>query len=80
MAIKALSKEQILALPAAVDIPTAGRCFGIGRTRAYEMARSGKFPCPVLPLDREFRVTRAAILAALGIADEPVADVSASAA
>lgn len=69
MAIKGLTPEQILALPAAVDIPKAGECFGIGRSKAYELARAGKFPVPVLPLGDMFRVTRSSILAYLGIED-----------
>ncbi len=69
MATKGLTPEQILALPAAVDIPKAGECFGIGRSKAYELARSGQFPVPVLPLGDMFRVTRASILAYLGIED-----------
>jgi hypothetical protein len=59
MAIKGLTPEEILALDAAVDIPTAGKCFKMGRSKAYELARSGKFPVPVLPLGATFCVTRA---------------------
>lgn len=62
-----LTVEQVLALPAAVDLPTAGRAFGLGRTLAYDLARAGEFPCPVLPLGRRFRVTKANLLKALGI-------------
>lgn len=69
MAIKGLTPEEILALDAAVDIPTAGKCFGMGRSKAYELARNGKFPVPVLPLGATFCVSRSAILAALGIED-----------
>jgi hypothetical protein len=69
MAIKGLTREEILALDAAVDIPTAGKCFKLGKSTAYELARSGKFPVPVLPLGKSFRVTRASILAYLGIED-----------
>jgi hypothetical protein len=74
MAIKGLTPEEILALPAAVDIPKAGECFGLGRSKAYELARKGDFPCPVLPLGKQFRVSRSAILAALGIEDRQLAD------
>ena len=69
MAIKGLTREEILALDAAVDIPTAGKCFSLGKSTAYELARAGKFPVPVLPLGKSFRVTRASILAYLGIED-----------
>jgi predicted DNA-binding transcriptional regulator AlpA len=69
MAIKGYTREEILALDAAVDIPTAGKCFRLGKSTAYELARAGKFPVPVLPLGKSFRVTRASILAYLGIED-----------
>ena len=70
---KGLTPEQILQLPAAVDIPTAGLAFGYGKTKAYQMARRGQFPCDVLPMGSGFRVTRAAICEVLGIKEPPPA-------
>ncbi|MDP4511176.1 DNA-binding protein [Nonomuraea turcica] len=66
---QALTIEELLALPATVDLPTAGRAFGIGRTKAHELARSGTFPCHVLRIGSTYRVGRAAILRALDIDD-----------
>jgi predicted DNA-binding transcriptional regulator AlpA len=79
MAVKGFSREEILALDAAVDIPTAGRCFKMGKSTAYDLARRGQFPVPVLPLGKSFRVTRASILAYLGIEDVPAAPAEQSA-
>lgn len=62
----ALTSEELRALPAAVDLVTAGRAFGIGRTKAHELVRAGEFPVPVLRLGRTYRVTRADLLRALG--------------
>ena len=59
-----------IALPVSVDLVTAARCFGIGRTKAHELARAGEFPCDVLRLGVKYRVTRAALLRALGIPAE----------
>jgi predicted DNA-binding transcriptional regulator AlpA len=67
MTKKPMSEAELLALPMTVDMATAGRAFGMGRTKAYEMARAGDFPCPVLPLGRRFVVTKAALLKAHGI-------------
>ncbi|HEX4103840.1 MAG TPA: DNA-binding protein [Pseudonocardiaceae bacterium] len=53
-------------LPSVVDLVTAGRAFGIGRTKSHELVRAGKFPVPVLRLGNSYRVTRAALLRALG--------------
>jgi hypothetical protein len=74
MRIKPLTEEEILALPPAVDIPTAGRCFGLGRTASYALARAENFPVEVLELGpQSFRVTKASICAKLGIKDPATA-------
>lgn len=64
-----MQKDELLALPVTVDLKTAGRAFGLGRTRAYELARAGEFPCRVIPVGRKFKVPRSALLEALGIKD-----------
>lgn len=55
------------ALPHALDIVTAGRLLGIGRTTAYHLARQDQFPVPVLRIGRGYRVPTAPLLALLGI-------------
>jgi hypothetical protein len=62
-----MSTAELLNLPAAVDLVTAGRAFGIGRSKAYELAKAGAFPCPVLRLGERYRVTRADLLRTLGL-------------
>lgn len=66
---KPLSADQVRALPAAVDLKTAGEAFGLGRTITYELAATGEFPCPVLQFGRLKKVTRASIMQALGISE-----------
>lgn len=61
--------EEVRSWPVTVDVRTAGRAFGVGRDQAYRLAREGNFPVPVLHLGRYLRVTRASVLAALGIED-----------
>jgi hypothetical protein len=39
----------VLTWPVTVDVPTAGRCFGLGRDVSYELARTGGFPTPRPP-------------------------------
>lgn len=58
---------EVLALPAAVDLTTAARAFGIGRNKAYELAAADKFPVSVLTLGRQMRCTKAEICEALGL-------------
>ena len=62
-----MTEEDLLALPAAVDLITAGRAFGLGKTKSYELARAGEFPCRVLRVGGGYRVARRALLEALGI-------------
>lgn len=59
--------EELLALPVSVDLVTAGRAFGLGRTKAFELAQSDEFPCRVLRVGKKYRVPRSAIFEALGI-------------
>jgi len=65
--------EELLALPVSVDVPTAGRAFGMHRDTAYTAAREGSFPCPVLRVGSRYVVPRAGILRALGIEQSPAA-------
>jgi hypothetical protein len=64
---KALGVEEILALPAAVDLVTAGKALGIGRTKIHELARRDELPFPVLRLGAAYRVRRADLIECLGL-------------
>lgn len=61
-----MSQHELRALPVSVDLVTAARAFGIGRSQAYELARQGTFPVQVLRVGRKLRVTRADLLRSLG--------------
>lgn len=63
----ALSRDEILGLPAAVDIETAGRALGLKRSTAYALAKRGEFPVRTLRAGRSYRVVTAELLALLGI-------------
>ena len=65
-----LKREELLALPASIDIVTAGRAFGVGRTTAYALARTGEFPCRVIRAGRAYRAVTADLLRVLHIAPE----------
>ncbi|MFI0354214.1 helix-turn-helix domain-containing protein [Actinomadura sp. 9N407] len=62
-----MSPAEIRSLPVTVDLVTAGRAFGIGRTTAYQLARTGRFPCPVMQVGRSYRVRTADLLTSLGL-------------
>jgi hypothetical protein len=65
--IRPMTTQELLALPVSVDIVTAGRAFGLGRTKSHELARAGEFPCRVMRVGERYRVPRTEILRALGI-------------
>jgi Helix-turn-helix domain len=52
-----------------VDLLTAGRVLGIGRTTAYALARSGEFPCPVVRVGGAYKVPTSGLLRLLGLSD-----------
>lgn len=66
-----LSYEEVLSLPVSVDLVTAAHCFGISRTTAHELVRAGQFPCKVLRLGKQYRVTRSELFSVLGIETAP---------
>lgn len=61
-----MSRQELLALPTVVDLQTACRALGIGRTAGYELARTGMFPCSLLKCGRTYRVPTARLLDVLG--------------
>ena len=62
-----LTRTELLALPVVVDVPTAARALGLGRSTAYELARRDEFPCLVLRVGSSYRVPTAGLLKVLGI-------------
>jgi predicted DNA-binding transcriptional regulator AlpA len=54
-------------LPPVLDLPTAARLLGIGRTAAYQLVKSNEWPTPVIRVGRLIRVPTAPPLALLGI-------------
>ncbi|MGB6455526.1 MAG: helix-turn-helix domain-containing protein [Streptosporangiaceae bacterium] len=45
---------------------TAARILGVGRTKAYELARCGEFPCLVIRVGDLYRVSTADLLRLVG--------------
>jgi predicted DNA-binding transcriptional regulator AlpA len=62
-----MTRDDLLALPPVVDVPTAARVLGVGRTSAYELVRTGQWPTPVLRLGRLVRVPSAPLLELIGM-------------
>ncbi|MGV9987783.1 hypothetical protein [Streptomyces olivaceus] len=66
--VKGMSREELLELPAAIDLETGNRALGLGRSKGYELAKRGQYPCKVLRLGNAYRVVTADLLALLGLA------------
>lgn len=57
--------------PPSVSLMTAAAALGIGRTKAYDMAKRDEFPVPVIRIGDVYRVRTAELLAFLGISEAP---------
>lgn len=66
-----LNAIEVRALPVVVDVPTAATVLGIGRTVAYELARSGRFPTPVIRVGNQIKVPTAYLIDLLGLSADP---------
>jgi hypothetical protein len=64
--------DDVRALGAVTDLPTAAAILGIGRSTAYALAATGDFPVPVLRVGRRYRV---AVVHLLAIVD-PTGDLT----
>jgi len=59
--------EAIRSLGATTDVETAAAILGIGRTKAYELAKANEFPVRLLRIGRRYLVPVPAILNLLGV-------------
>jgi hypothetical protein len=55
---------------ASVDLMTAALALGLGRTKAYDLARRAQFPCRVIRIGETYRVPTAGLLELLGVTAE----------
>lgn len=65
-----LTASEVRALPAVVDVVTAGEILGIGRSVAYELVRTDRFPTPVLRVGRQIKIPTAYLIQLLGLSTE----------
>jgi len=57
-----MTHDELLALPPVVDVPTAAKVLGIGRSLAYELVRTGQWPTPVVRVRKLIKIPTAALL------------------
>jgi excisionase family DNA binding protein len=68
----AMGLEELMGLPATVNVSTAARALGIGRDKAYALIRDGRFPVRVLTLGDTVRVPTADLWKLLGVGEPAV--------
>ena len=66
-----LGSGQPRGLPASLSLVQAAHALGIGRTSAYNLARRGEFPCPLIKVGALYRVPTAGLLRLLGLTPPP---------
>lgn len=66
-ASRGLTREKLLALPAAVDLKTANRALSLSRTTGYDLTKRGRYPCVILRFGNAYRVVAAELLKLLHI-------------
>jgi hypothetical protein len=58
--------ESVRQLGLTTDVATAGAILGIGRSKAYELAKNGQFAVTILRVGRRYLVPTNALLTLLG--------------
>ena len=66
------NSDDVASLPPVLDVPTAGRLLGLGRSAAYDLVLAGLWPTPVLRLGRRLRIPTAPLLTLLGLSRSPL--------
>ena len=66
-----MTATEVCRLPAVVDVVTAAEVLGIGRTVAYELIRTDRFPTPVLRVGHQIKIPTAYLIELLGLSTEP---------
>jgi hypothetical protein len=64
---RGLTSDELLALPAVIDLDTSNRALRIGRSTGYGLAKQGEYPVKVLRLGNAYRVVTADLLKLLGL-------------
>ncbi|MFE9237993.1 hypothetical protein [Streptomyces sp. NPDC007007] len=65
--VRGLTSDELLALPAVIDLDTSNRALMIGRSTGYGLAKQGEYPVKVLRLGNAYRVVTADLLKLLGL-------------
>ena len=53
-----MTRDELATLPALLDVPTAAKVLGIGRSLAYDLVRRGEWPTTVLHIGKLIKIPR----------------------
>jgi hypothetical protein len=62
-----LTFKELHNLPTVVDLMTAARALGLGRTKAYQLAHADQFPCRIIRVGTNYHIPTADLLKVLGV-------------
>ena len=62
-----MNAEQVRDLPPVLDVVVAGAVLGIGRTAAYKLVRTDRWPTPVIRVGGRIRIPSAPLLRLVGL-------------
>lgn len=65
--VRTWTEQAVRDLGMTTDVETAGAILGIGRTKAYELAKTGHFPVKLLHIGRRYLVSVPALLKLLDV-------------
>jgi excisionase family DNA binding protein len=57
-----ITLDEIKCWPAVVSVETAAAALGVSRSYAYELARSGSFPCKIVTVGSRVRVVTSSLV------------------
>ena len=57
-----MTRDELHALPPVLNVPTAAKVLGIGRSLGYELVRTGRWPTPVVRVGKLIKIPSAPLL------------------
>jgi hypothetical protein len=73
-----MTRDELAALPPLLDVPTAAKVLGIGRSLAYDLIRRDQWPTAVLRIGKLIKIPTAPLLNLLENPSTPAQRVPAS--
>ena len=66
-----MNRDQLAELPPVLDVPTAAKVLGIGRSLAYDLVRRGEWPTQVLRIGKLIKIPTEPLVRLLGATTTP---------